>query len=64
MAQLKADGGSRRAKAKVAGSNLIDGQDTHKFVVVMHGAATDAALDDTHYKQQFGVEAKAKAKGG
>jgi intracellular sulfur oxidation DsrE/DsrF family protein len=27
-----------------------------KFVAVLHGNATAAALDDAHYKQQFGVD--------
>ncbi len=27
-----------------------------KFVAVLHGAATAAALDDAHYRQQFGVD--------
>ena len=27
-----------------------------KFVAVLHGAATAAALDNSHYKQQFGVD--------
>ena len=27
-----------------------------KFVAVLHGAATAAALDNAHYKQQFGVD--------
>jgi intracellular sulfur oxidation DsrE/DsrF family protein len=27
-----------------------------KFVAILHGAATAAALDDAHYRQQFGVD--------